>query len=457
MGFSLPPELTSIILEYISHDDLHLAKYATISRDWQAIIESKTFSSLKINTPKRLAEFNELSWDRRRSYVRKVDLIIQLESYYDDDDAFTRYENEGEMQRNNKIFTTSIHSLFITLAKWPAKEEAEFSLSIEARSPDDLLGQTPEAKREREKRIEESYPSNDFQDKRFERSYLQFNEEVVGVKCPAVPTITSLEIMGAINRRKIEPASCSFIVSKFPRLYRLVLYLNDSCKWDPELRKRHRNDFADSILLWPDSIRQLHLDFCYVAPFDQNYSPAASTVKGKTDPLSSRLREFSQQLKEMGGAQCLPFWPHFTDLWLGYEPVTPSGNWMFAKEEPQESEDEDDYDSSDPGSDYNEMDDTDKDWIAPEDRMGKIFRTKPIHELFNAYYLSAANAALCMPKLDNMFLEVTNGWNRHEFWYRVRDGVANATWSSGDDPKAFEPSDEVFTTLETGCFRAYWR
>lgn len=88
---------------------------------------------------------------------------------------------------------------------------------------------------------------------------------------------------------------------------------------------------------------------------------------------------------------------------------------MFAKEEPQESEDEDDYDSSDPGSDYNEMDDTGKDWVAPEDRMGKIFRTKPIHELFNGYYLSAANAALCMPKLDNMFLEVTNGWNRHEF------------------------------------------
>ncbi|OQD69583.1 hypothetical protein PENPOL_c002G10254 [Penicillium polonicum] len=367
-----------IILEYIAHDDLHLAKYATISRDWQAIIESKTFSSLKINTPRRLAEFNELSWDRRRSYVRKVDLIIQLESYYDDNDACTRYENEGEMQRNNKIFTTSIHSLFITLAKWPAKEEAKFSLSIEARSPDDLLGQTPEAKREREKRIEESYPN-----------------------------------------------------------------------------------FADSILLWPASIRQLHLGFCYVAPFDQNYSPAASTVKGKTDPLSSRLREFSQQLKEMGGAQCvlgkevfwptdeqnhniqLPFWPHFTDLWLGYEPVTPSGNWMFAKEEPQESEDEDDHDSSDPGSDYNEMDDTDKDWDAPEDRMGKIFRTKPIHELFNAYYLSAANAALCMPKLDNMFLEVTNGWNRQEFWYRVRDEVANATWSSGDDPKAFEPSDEV--------------
>lgn len=241
MDFSLPPELVSIILEYISHDDLHLAKHATISRHWQAIIESKTFSSLKINTPKRLAEFNELSWDRRRSYVPKVDLIIQLESYYDDDDACTRYENEGEMQRNNKIFTTSIHSLFITLAKWPAKEEAEFSLSIEARSPDDLLGQTPEAKREREKRIEESYPSDDLQDKRFERSYLQFNAEVVGVKCSAVPTITSLGIMGAINRSKIEPASCSFIVSKFPRLYRLVLYLNNSCKWDPGLRKRHRN------------------------------------------------------------------------------------------------------------------------------------------------------------------------------------------------------------------------
>ena len=218
MGFPLPTELTCTILEYISHDDPHLAKYATISRDWPAIVESRTFSYLNIETSEQLAEFNELSWGQRGSYVRTLHLIVQLESYYDDDgDACLRYENEGEMQRNNKLFDTSTQSFFITLAKWP-KEGAGFSLSIEAQSPDDILDQTPEDKR---------YRFGDFRDQRFERSYLQFNSEIVTIKWPAIPTDISLVIIGGHDRRQIEPASCSFVVSKLPRLYRLKLNLND--------------------------------------------------------------------------------------------------------------------------------------------------------------------------------------------------------------------------------------
>ena len=139
----------------------------------------------------------------------------------------------------------------------------------------------------------------------------------------------------------------------------------------------------------------------------------------------------------------LPFWPHLTDLSVGYEPVTPSGHWMYAEEGAQESEYKDGYHLSDPGSD-NEMDDTNLYWIAPEDRDGRIFRIEPIHESFDAYFLSAANAALRMPKLDNMVLEVTNAWNRHKFSYTVRNGVANATWFHDYAPsKVYRPSDKV--------------
>ena len=55
-------------------------------------------------------------------------------------------------------------------------------------------------------------------------------------------------------------------------------------------------EFGDSIQVLPLSIRDFTLDFAYASPEDENYPPAASTAEGNTDPLSSRLREFSQQL-----------------------------------------------------------------------------------------------------------------------------------------------------------------
>jgi hypothetical protein len=46
-------------------------------------------------------------------------------------------------------------------------------------------------------RREAAYPwlNDDLLDKRYQRSYLQFDEEIVGVKCPAVPIITTVDII----------------------------------------------------------------------------------------------------------------------------------------------------------------------------------------------------------------------------------------------------------------------
>ncbi|KAJ5200092.1 hypothetical protein N7472_005296 [Penicillium cf. griseofulvum] len=250
MGFPLPPELTTIVLEYvISEENANLALYATVNRDWQAIIERRTLSRIKINIAKRLAEFNQLPWDQtlwsqRRCHVRKIDLIVELESY--DGEARTRYENEEEMQRNSNIFTISIQSLFNTLSEWP-DNEAGVTLSIIARSPGDI----------KTRKWEPRILANDIWDIRHERSYLQFNE-------------------GAVGHRKLEPASTSLIASKLPRLYNLELVLDDNCKWNPHKKtstewyvvyKISDNtwNFADSIQFWLPSIHDLSLDFCYLA------------------------------------------------------------------------------------------------------------------------------------------------------------------------------------------------
>ncbi|CAI7636688.1 unnamed protein product [Penicillium viridicatum] len=323
-----------------------------------------------------------------------------------------------------------------------------------AQSPGDISAQGPEARKQRgwgKSRL----LTDDIWDKRHDRSYLQFNEEAVGAQCRDVPIITSLNIIGAMGHRKLEPASSSLIASKLPRLHDLYLTLDDTCKWDPQSRERRRNEFADSIQFLPLAIRDLTVDFAYSTPEDEKYPPAASTAEENTDPLSSRLREFSQQLTVMGGNQCVlgkelfwplngdnpepPFWPHLTGVSVDYIPVTPCGKWMFEQDDDAE---EPDYDSDSLGSYYDDMDDTDQDWVPPEDRKCRLFRTKFVHELFNQYYLSAGKAALRMPKLDSMLLDVSHR-PQHRFWYQVENEVAKATWSSEDDPKAFEPSDEV--------------
>jgi hypothetical protein len=243
MAFQLPLELTTIVLDYIiGKENANLAPYATVNRDWQAIVERRSFSNIKINSAKRLAEFNQFPWDQlpwrqRRYHVRKIDLTVELESY--DGEARTRYENEEEMQRNNDIFTISIQSLFNTLSEWPDNEVGGIRLSIMARSPGDISAQGPEIRKQRgwEPRI----LADDIWDMRHDRSYLQFNEEAVGAQCRAVPIITYLDIMGAMGHRKLEPASTSFIASKLPRLHDLELYLDDNCKWNPQIRKRRRN------------------------------------------------------------------------------------------------------------------------------------------------------------------------------------------------------------------------
>ncbi|CAI7610743.1 unnamed protein product [Penicillium glandicola] len=118
MGFPLPPELTSIVLKYLTDDEaVHAAPYATVNRCWQTIIERRTFSDLQIGTAKRLAEFNQMSWNRRWCYVRDIYFFVELESY--DGEARMRYESEEEMQ----IFNSADAGVQLQPAPAPLNDE----------------------------------------------------------------------------------------------------------------------------------------------------------------------------------------------------------------------------------------------------------------------------------------------------------------------------------------------
>ena len=246
---SLPPELISRVVDYIIYRDagrhprISLAPYATLDRRWQAIIERQTFSDICINTTKRLEEFQRLvSTTHRRASIRIIALRVELESY--DEKARARFETDEERQRNNKIFTTTISTLFRTLSGW--SDIAGIHLSIRAQSPSDYLalkskGEIKQRLREAKSRV------NDLLSQRYERSYLEFSRTTTDSECPPVFAIASLSIQGLAKERLIEPASSVLIASKLPRLNCVGLCMKDDCKRDEQLRQRLRNGKVDSI------------------------------------------------------------------------------------------------------------------------------------------------------------------------------------------------------------------
>lgn len=114
-----------------------------------------------------------------------------------------------------------------------------------AQSPGDISAQGPEAMKQRGWG-KSHLLTDEIGHKRYDRSYLQFNEEAVGAQCRAVPIITRLDIIGAMGHRTLEPASSSLIASKLPRLHDLYLTLDDNCKWDSQLRERRWNGMSDT-------------------------------------------------------------------------------------------------------------------------------------------------------------------------------------------------------------------
>ncbi|KAL4932865.1 uncharacterized protein BDV17DRAFT_253956 [Aspergillus undulatus] len=68
--YRLPPEIRLLILEALLQDGCSLAGLATVSREWQTIIERHNFARIKL-TPSRFAD-SGLIINRNRALVRYI-------------------------------------------------------------------------------------------------------------------------------------------------------------------------------------------------------------------------------------------------------------------------------------------------------------------------------------------------------------------------------------------------
>ncbi|KAF3391574.1 hypothetical protein F1880_007488 [Penicillium rolfsii] len=457
MVWPLPPEITSRIVSLLENKLTHidttlgLAQYASVNRDWQPIVEERSWEKLRINTgtPLNLEQFERFTKDpRRQSYIRDIELTVELEPY--DEAARAHFETESEEERNNQIFSDAIRSVLQIVAKWRSSQGT--SLSVKAQSPSDLVASPNRLRRIKAARAERTA---DILNRRFERNYLRLDEFESQVA--PVSIVHTLKIEAFADRRQIEATSCARLASKFPNLHTLKLLLNDTCKRDKALRKRNRDEFAAHIHLFPPSIKTFDFHFNHEPPRDHNFFPDDITDQG-ADALSSQLHKFSQQLETFSvygmnfGNELFwppesndnhPSWPYLKSIDIEYIPSTPSGKWLFNDRSDRDEDDRYESTDSDPHDEFPEYVRT-----AVEDRSCKPFREVSVPGLFNELYMAVGQAALCMPKSEDLRMETESGRVHHRFRYS-RKGNACAIWS---DRLRFQPEERVLNLWKQVAF-----
>ncbi|RYP45291.1 hypothetical protein DL768_008331 [Monosporascus sp. mg162] len=129
----IPAEIRLTVLEFLLQDGCSLAGFATVSREWQTIIERHNFSRIKL-TSSRLANFDSMI-HRNRSLVRYIWLCLELQEYNCPECDPQDPESEGLSNADNTLITTAFLNLFSSLSTW--EQDGNLLLDISVYSPSD--------------------------------------------------------------------------------------------------------------------------------------------------------------------------------------------------------------------------------------------------------------------------------------------------------------------------------
>ena len=127
----LPAEFRILVLEVLLQDGCSLASFATVSREWQEIIERHNFARIKLTTS-RLVDFGSII-HRNRALVRYVWLCLELQEYDCTECAPKLLGSISDT--DNTMITTAFQDLFSTLSAW--EPNGNLLLDISVYSPSD--------------------------------------------------------------------------------------------------------------------------------------------------------------------------------------------------------------------------------------------------------------------------------------------------------------------------------
>ncbi|PQE16276.1 Oxoglutarate iron-dependent oxygenase protein [Rutstroemia sp. NJR-2017a WRK4] len=130
-----PAEIRLTILEVLLQDGCSLADFATVSREWQTIIELHNFSRIKLRSS-RLADFGSMVY-RNRSVVRYIWLCLELQEY-DCTECEPQMEDPDLLRlsdADNALIIKAFQDLFSELSVW--EPDGRLLLDISVFSPSD--------------------------------------------------------------------------------------------------------------------------------------------------------------------------------------------------------------------------------------------------------------------------------------------------------------------------------
>ncbi|KAK8041674.1 hypothetical protein PG993_006197 [Apiospora rasikravindrae] len=379
----IPTEIKLAIVRMLIEDSPESAYvYATLSREWQALLEPTTFASLKLNQV-RLCQAKGTLTPVRQAYVRRIHFTALLPDY----DYHHRPDNESEKQRNNEAFSDAVASLMDLLGAWSSPHHGGIELQLSTACTIDLQtmrrGHGFELLNLRARQI------------RCISSYVTLNKGFYR-QLPELPCISKFTCPPAsVYQRRLVPQTCCQIASRFPHLRTIDWQLADGSH-NSDFRLQLRSDFATGLLAFiPELVRHFTLGYSR-GPGVERFFPDEDPqiCLGSTrDPLSVALRNLSMQMETVTlqmtsiGSELLwdpelppdqqGCWPRLREMGLNFDGRTPQGEELFDWD-PSDLPDPDDHESDPPSA---------------------FTRVIPIPAQHRPYHLAFARAAGRMPRL----------------------------------------------------------
>lgn len=261
----LPAEIRGMILEALVRDGRELARFATVSREWQAVIEPHTFKRIKV-TPSRIAQLDDMT-RRNRSHVRYLWFCLELERYNCDtcspDDDVPIFNSAADDLR----VKTGIQSLFLVLSAWDRNSALTLDISVYSTSDPEhwfkYLTFEPDDDDVDVSRLDQAFPfqADDDARHRWDTTGVkaitaqtavmnvftqmlndplgEFEDEEMGHlgwwrELPLMPAVTRL-LLRQQTRRRWEPQALAEMIALFPSLHEL--HFEPWREWDNMLQE----------------------------------------------------------------------------------------------------------------------------------------------------------------------------------------------------------------------------
>ncbi|KAM5341967.1 hypothetical protein ACJ41O_014998 [Fusarium nematophilum] len=400
---TLPPEVLRRIAECLAKEcrltsdkgksvaKSSFAGYAAISRQWQSIVESINFRSLRL-TPANLAVAEEHNYltPTRLGLVRSVDFNVRFSRPAT---AFSRIHVAGHVAErvaehvdHQAEFNAMVRQLFDVLARIPCRDEPSISLDISIpHMPEhwDMLfrGQSGPV---------------------YLDLFPDWDQDI-----PALPAVSFFRVGLASEKFLFEPSSINSMASKMTRLKKAAWGLSDGER-DAELRIRHRTRFAYTLDLIPKSLQHFTLSYERDPPLNMAFKPLSIVPPASPgDILSREFYQFTQRdgleylsltasvdstilfPREWSVKQGQPYWPTLRELRIHLNDILPSGQRVYVR---------------DPCGDWASSSDSGDDDMT-SDRIDEYYRSFPAkynQAIVDDFALAAARQACHMPVVEEI-------------------------------------------------------